>query len=143
MSAERNLFIMRNLYMGLMAETMARYAKARALEEIEQEKRSKSLAMGETNAEVLGVTTVTEAFTGPASVVECASWGITETDDRVKAVCKSCKLMGMCKKLNTPSPCRMYCLNPIEGMVKTLNRDADFKVESTLWDGNSCVVKVS
>ena len=142
MSVDRNLFIMRNLYIGLLAETMARYAKAGVLEEIEKEKRNNSLAMGGTNAKVLGATTLAEVFTGPASVVECASWDVTQTAGGVKAVCTGCKLVGMCKKLNTPSPCRMYCLNAIEGMVKAIKRDAEFNVESTLWDGASCIVEV-
>jgi len=143
MNTDKHLFLMRNLYTGLLAETMARYAKAGILNEIEKEKKALSLASGEKNAQMLGVTKPEEAFTKPASIVDCASWEITGNRNGQKAVCSGCKLAAMCKKFGTPSPCRMYCLNGIEGMIKALNPEALFIVKSTLWSGENCTVEVT
>ncbi|MFC1693013.1 hypothetical protein ACFL1R_05875 [Candidatus Latescibacterota bacterium] len=143
MNTDNHLFLMRNLYIGLLAETMARYAKAGILNEIEKEKKTLSLASGEKNAQMLGVTKPEEAFTKPASIVDCASWEISINRNGLKAVCVGCKLAAMCKKLETPSPCRMYCLNAIEGMIKALKPEAVFNVKSTLWSGKNCTVRVT
>lgn len=143
MNKDKHLFLMRNLYTGLQAETMARYAKAGILNEIEQEKEVLSLASGEKNVQMLGVTKPEEAFTVPAAIVECASWEISNNKNGFTAVCSGCKLAAMCKKFETPSPCGMYCLNPIKGMIKALKPDAMFIVKSTLWSDANCTVEVS
>jgi hypothetical protein len=46
------------------------------------------------------------------------------------------------KKMNAPAPCSLYCLDPMEGMVKGLDPQADFSVEETLWNGEKCRVRV-
>ena len=143
MNTDKHLFLMRNLYTGLLAETMARYAKAGILNEIEKEKKALSLASGEKNAQMLGVTKPEEAFTKPSSIVDCASWEISINRNGLTAVCVGCKLAAMCKKSETPSPCRMYCLNAIEGMIKALKPEAIFIVKSTLWSGENCTVGVT
>lgn len=143
MNTDEHLFLMRNFYTGLQAETMARYAKAGILNEIEKERKALSLVSGERNAKMLGVAKPEEAFTKPASIVDCASWEITGSRNSLIAVCNGCKLAAMCKKLETPSPCRMYCLNAIEGMIKALKPEALFNAKSTLWSEENCTVEVS
>ncbi len=143
MNIDRNLSLMRGLYISLLAETMVRYARAGALEEIENERRSTSLASGEMANQMLGVTTPAEAFTTPASIAECAAWEITEIKTGLVASCQGCKLIQLCRNLDAPSPCRMYCLNPIEGMIKALIPAARFEVKSTLWSGDNCTVEVA
>ncbi|MBW2561487.1 MAG: hypothetical protein JRE40_11625 [Deltaproteobacteria bacterium] len=143
MNTDRHLFIMRNLYTGLQAETMVRYVKAGILGEIEKEKKLLSLASGEKTAQMLGVTRPEEAFTKPAAVVGCAVWEIDGGGNGLKAVCNGCKLVAMCKQFGAPSPCGMYCLNGIEGMIKALKPEASFMVQSTLWSGENCTVDVA
>jgi hypothetical protein len=143
MSTEKHLVLMRNLYMGLQAETMARYAKAGILGETEKEKKALSFASGGKTTQMLGVTKPEEAFTKPSAIADCASWDIAGDGNGMKAVCGGCKLVAMCKQFGTPSPCRMYCLNPIEGMIKALKPEAVFMVKSTLWAGENCTVEVT
>jgi len=143
MDINKKLFIMRNLFAGLQAETIARYAKGGILNEIEKERMELSLASGEKNAKILEVTEPVEAITIPASIVDCASWEVTRNKDGLIAVCEGCKLAAMCKKIGTPSPCRMYCLNAIEGMIKVLKPEAVFIVKSTLWSEENCTVEVA
>ena len=103
MNTDKHLFLMRNFYTGLQAETMVRYAKVGILNEIEKEKKALSLASGEKNAQMLGVTKPEEAFIKPASIFDCASWEVTRNRNDLKAECSGCKLAAMCKKLGTPS----------------------------------------
>jgi hypothetical protein len=49
----------------------------------------------------------------------------------------------MVKKAGGPSPCRLYCLDPLEAMGKGLAAGAGFDVEETLYDGGQCRVRVS
>jgi hypothetical protein len=143
MKSEEKLEIMRVLYTGLQAESLMRYAKADIFDEIAEERIGLSLASGIRSIQMLNVKNPADAFTRPASVVECASWKITEIDDSLIAVCNGCKLVDICKKMGTPSPCNIYCLSPIEGMIKALKAEASFQVKSTLYDSNNCTVKVS
>ena len=143
MNSEQNLSVLRSLYTRLQAETMLRYARAGILNDIETDRIKLSLASGENNAQMLGVTKPEEAFTEPAAIVDCASWEISSNRNDLIAVCVRCKLAAMCKKLETPSPCRMYCLSAIEGMVKALEPESLFTVESTLWSGKNCTVEVA
>jgi len=142
MNNDRHLQLMRNLYTALQAETMARYGKAGIVPEIEEEKRGQSLASGAKNAQMLGVSEPEEAFSVPAAITECASWDIVSMDNGLSATCRGCRLIGMCKAVSTPSPCRMYCLNPIRGMVEALRPGARFEVQSTLWESDRCHVEV-
>ena len=71
---------------------------------------------------MLGVTKPEEAFTKPAAIVDCASWKISRNENGLIAVCVGCKLAAMCKRLKTPSPCRMYCMSAIEGMIELRNQ---------------------
>lgn len=143
MKYNQYLAIMRNLYTGLQAEALLRYSKAGILEDIENEKRVLSIKNGSQNAAMLGISNIKDAFLIPSAIVECATWEITEGNDTLFAVCRGCKIAALCKKMEAPSPCNLYCLNPIEGMIKALNDKIDFKVESTLWDSDNCVVKVT
>jgi hypothetical protein len=143
MKIEQYLSVLRNLYTRLQAETMARYARAGILNDTEKDRVKLSLASGESNTQMLGVAKPEEAFTKPAAIVDCASWEISSHGNDLIAVCVSCKLAAMCKKLETPSPCRMYCLSGIEGMVKAVKPESVFTVKSTLWSGKNCTVAVS
>jgi hypothetical protein len=45
--------------------------------------------------------------------------------------------------MDAPSRRRLYCLDPMEGMVNRLKKpEAEFVVEETLWDGGKCGVEL-
>jgi len=46
------------------------------------------------------------------------------------------------KRTGAGSPCEIYCLNPLEGMIKGINPDSVFEVKETLWEGKECSVEV-
>lgn len=142
MSAEKNLFLIRNLYTNLQAEVLGRYEKAGILKEIEMEKRVQSHTYGKMFCDMLGVSEIKEAFLRPSEIVQCAVWELKEEVNSLEAVCKGCKIASICKKEGNVSPCNMFCLNPIEGMIKGLKPDARFNVESTLMESDKCKVIV-
>ena len=143
MTNEQKLSAVRRLFTTLQAETISRYSKAGIFADIERERIELSLALGENNAKMLGVTKPEEAFTIPSAIVDCALWDISSNGNCLKAISSGCKLAAMCKKLEAPSPCRMYCLSAIEGMIKALKPAALFTVKSTLWSGTNCTIVVT
>lgn len=143
MTDKQDITILRNLFTGLQAETISRYAKAGILNDIEGERVELSLASGEKSCQMLGVTRPEEAFLRPAEIVECASWDIASNENGLNAISSGCKLAAICKKLETPPPCSMYCLSPIEGMIKALKPEANFNVRSTLFSEKNCTVEVT
>ena len=142
MNDAQKLSVLRNLFTRLQAETISRYAKAGVLNEIEEERRILSISSGKISAQLLSINEPEEAFSSPASIIDCATWRITNNEKSLTAVCTGCKLAAMCKNLYTYSPCNMYCLNPIEGIIKALKTDVEFKVKSTLMSGDNCFVEV-
>jgi hypothetical protein len=52
-------------------------------------------------------------------------------------------LCAMAKRLGAQSPCNVYCLDPMEGMVRGLNEKAVVTVEETLYHGAQCRVRIS
>jgi hypothetical protein len=51
-------------------------------------------------------------------------------------------LAAIAKNTGAPCPCSIYCLNPMEGMVKALTPNARYEVRETLWAGENCRVEV-
>lgn len=143
MKTEEKLQIMRNLYTGLQAETILMYEKAGVLESIEKEKRELNLKNGKGNCVFLGIENIKDTFLKPSEIVKCAQWELDEGQNKLTAVCRGCKLALMCKNMNLKSPCRLYCLNPIEGMIKSIKPDALFSVESTLIGADKCKIEVT
>ncbi|HBE80934.1 MAG TPA: hypothetical protein DDW65_24570 [Firmicutes bacterium] len=71
-------------------------------------------------------TSIKEVFTVLSDIFGCADWNITSTEDGFKAEASRCMLCAFAKKMNSASPCHIYCLNPMEGMVKGLNPNYSF-----------------
>jgi len=59
------------------------------------------------------------------------------------ATARRCLLCGLVKKAGGPSPCRLFCLDPIEGLVRGPAPDAEFDVRETLFEGSECRVRVT
>lgn len=55
------------------------------------------------------------------------------------AVCMFC---AMAKKMGAQSPCNIYCMDPMEGMIKGIAQGLTYDVLETLWSGSRCKVEV-
>lgn len=97
---------------------------------------------GKTKAAQFGITRPEEVFCRLTEIFGCARWEITAEAGGFAAETKSCKLCAIAKSIGAPGPCDLYCLDPMEGMVKGLAPELQFAVVETLWDGSKCRVEI-
>jgi len=142
MELDKKLECLQMIYAGVLADAVNHFGKAGILEEVTAGKRDMQMAAGKATVQNFGITAPEEAFTITADIFGCADWTVTHGENSFAAEASRCVLCTMAKKMNAPSPCRIYCLNPLEGMVKGLNPELEFRVEETLWDGAGCRVIV-
>jgi hypothetical protein len=143
MDTHKTLQLVQLTYAAALADATAEFAKEGVLEKVVERKRAEQMATGKMRAQ-FGVSTPEEVFTRLGETFDCARWTILhENDGGFIAEARACKLCAIAKKMNAPAPCALYCLNPMEGMVKGLRPQADFHVEETLWNGEACRVRIS
>ena len=136
------LQMLRTFYAGALADSVLRFDKKGILDEVTAEKRREQLAGGKARAAQLGIADAQQVFEVLSGIFGCADWRTEATDSGFTATASRCMLCAFAKKLGTQSPCNIYCLDPMEGMVKGLEEGAQFQVESTLWAGGQCSVTV-
>jgi hypothetical protein len=143
MDAKKQVQVLQLAYAGALADTVLQFSRQGVLARVVEHKREEALANGRARTTQFGVTTLDGVFSTLAEIFGCAPWTISEGGaDGFVAVSKSCRLCAIAKKIGAPSPCRPYCLDPMEGMIKALKQDASYQVEETLWDGGQCRIKV-
>lgn len=142
MELEKKLKCLQMFYAGALADAVNHFGKAGILEEVTALKRQSQLLTGKSGAQSLGITTPEEVFTVLAEIFGCADWKVIRLEKSFAAEATGCMLCATAKKMNAPSPCLIYCLNPMEGMVKGLDPEFRFEVTGTLWDGKNCRVVV-
>ena len=142
MDLEKRVQILEFAYAGVLADAVQCFAKEGILEKVTEEKKKVQMALGKQQAERYGVQKPEEVFTKLSEIFNCASWEISCEGDRFIAESKVCKLCAIAKKMGTSSPCYIYCLNPMEGIVKAINPDSIYEVMETMWDGQKCRVAV-
>jgi hypothetical protein len=113
------------------------------LEKVTEKRRKEQILFGAEKAKNFGVSSPEEVFTKISELFNCTFWKIKEDNKGFLAKANSCKLAAMAKEVGAGPPCDIYCLDPIEGMLKGLNQDYQIEVEETLWQGKKCKVKVS
>ena len=140
---ERKIRALQMAYMGVLADSILRYGRAGILDEVTKQKRDEQMKTGSALAGILGVREPKQAFQNVQDFFGCADWVYEDTGTGFTAVCTSCTLLALCKKTGAGSPCRIYCLSPIEAAIKGVKLDAEFTVTKTLWDDARCEVNVS
>lgn len=132
------------VYAGALADTVLRLGNEGVLEKVTQQKRAEQLAGGKARAAQLGMTSPDEVFTRLADLMGCANWTV-EADEGggMTATASRCMLCAIAKKMGTQSPCHIYCLDPMEGMVIGLDEGAEYAVQSTLYEGDQCRVVIT
>jgi len=138
----KKLQMLRTIYAGALADSVLRFDRKGILDEVTAEKRREQLAGGKARAAQLGITDARSVFEVLSGIFGCADWKTETTEDGFAATASRCMLCTFAKKLGTQSPCNIYCLDPMEGMVKGLDEGAEFQVESTLWADGQCRVSV-
>jgi hypothetical protein len=143
MDDAQHIRILQYTYAAQLADSVSRYAGAGILDQVTTERRSARLANGAAQAAQLGVSTPGEAFTVSARLFGCADWTVEEDGGgALVATAGRCLLCSLAKKAGAPSPCRLFCLDPLEGLVQGVRPGAGFDVLETLYDGERCRVRV-
>lgn len=133
--------LLQTVYAAQLAETAFHYSKYGILKEIEESKREYQLKNGAMKASQMGINFKEEVFTKLRDLFGCANWVVDNEKKIAKAT--GCMLCSIAKKMGSEKPCNLYCLDPMEGMVKGLNSKSKFDVKTTLWESNECYVDFS
>ena len=142
MENEKKLQILQFTYAGVVADAVLQMGREGVLEKVTQQKKREQMLTGRMKAEQFGITRPEEVFLKLSEIFNCASWEIISEQEGFTAEAKACRLCGLAKKIGAQRPCNLYCLDPMEGMIKGLNDDLSFVVRETLWDGQKCRVEV-
>jgi hypothetical protein len=129
-------------YAAMLADATYQFGKEGVLESVIERKRKEQLEMGAQKATRFGIQSAEEVFTQLSVFFRSATWQIRPKEEGFCAKNRVCILANIARQLKAPSPCRLYCLDPMEGMVRGLEPGASFNVEETLWEGNECRVDV-
>jgi hypothetical protein len=139
MQAEQTLQIVRMTYAAALADAVKRLADEGVLERVTAKRRAEHLANGASTAKQFGVSKPSDALRRTVELFACADWRVCDDEGGgFSAVASRCTLCAMPKRLGAASPCRIYCLDPIEGMVRGLEPDLRVEVSETLFEGEAC-----
>jgi hypothetical protein len=143
MEMNQKVQILQAVYAGALADATLQLGKEGVLAQVTARKREEQLKTGQVRAAQFGITRLEDVFLKLAEVFGCANWSIeNNSGNGFTAHSSVCKLCALAKKIGASSPCHLYCLDPMEGMIKGLNPEAKYTVEETLWSGTKCSIKV-
>lgn len=143
MNNEVKLKVLQNIYANVLAESVYYFENGDNITLVEKEKRERNMKMGKILVEQFTMNTPKDVFRWSAEIFDCADWEVNEKEKITTATVKGCRLCNYAKKLGAKSPCKIYCLNPMEGMVKGIDSEFKFEVLETLWNGEKCTVKIT
>jgi hypothetical protein len=142
MELEKRVKILENTYAAVLAEAVTIFTKFGILDKVTAIKAQRNDAVSKMQVANFDIHSEQEVFTKLAEVFNCAIWEINPHEEGFTATATGCKLCALTKKLGGNSPCDIYCLNPMKAMINTINPEAQFIVNSTLWDNAKCEVTI-
>jgi hypothetical protein len=142
MELEQKVKLLQVVYAGALADSALRMGKEGILDKVTSEKREEQMLTGKVRAAQFGIGKPEEVFTRLAEIFGCANWTVESDNEGFTAEATGCMLCAMAKKLGAQSPCNIHCLDPMEGMIRGIDRDLTYKVLETLWSGQKCKVDV-
>ncbi len=150
MDSAQHIRLLQLTYAAQLADAATQYGRAGIIDEVTAQRRTQRLATGAAQAAQMGISEPQAAFTSSAALFGCADWTVSQASNGgdgpaagFVATAGRCLLCGLVKKAGGPSPCRLFCLDPIEGLVRGLAPHAAFDVRETLYDGEQCRVRVA
>jgi len=139
---EQKLKTLQMYHAAALADSVLRYGSSNILDAVTKQKKDEQMKAGGILAERFKVKEPCDAFTKTAEIYGCADWVCQKTDTGFTAKAARCMLCSISKQMGKYSPCAVYCLSPIEAMIKGIAPESEFKTESTLWEGDNCTVHV-
>jgi|LAHS01.1.fsa_nt_gb predicted ArsR family transcriptional regulator len=142
MELEQKFKLLQAIYAGALADSVLRMGKEGILEKVTSEKREEQMITGKFRTTQFGIEKPEEAFLKLSELFGCANWAVENESGGLTAEATKCMLCAMAKKMGTQCPCNIYCLDPMEGMIRGINPNFTFNVIETLWSGQKCKVNV-
>ena len=139
---EQKLKTLQMYYAAVLAETVTHYGENGILDKVTKHKQAEQMKNGAESAMRFGVKEPRQVFQKVQDTFGCSNWKCTDTEDGFIAVATSCMLCAISKKMGNFSPCQIFCLSPIDAMLKAISPKAGFSVMDTLWDSNECRVNI-
>jgi len=142
MDLESRMRVFENVYVGVLVDAVKYFSKEGILGKVSEDKRSEQMLLGREKAKQFGIEKQEEVFTRLSEIFNCSVWEISQESYGFSAETSACKLCALDKRLSTESPCNIYCLDVMEGMVKGLVQNSKFVIKETLWCGRKCKIDV-
>jgi hypothetical protein len=143
MDSNKQVQILQMAYAGVLADAVLQFGREGILSSVTERKHQEQFNTGKVLVAQFGITKPQEVFLKMSELFGCAKWDIVNSPTGgFIAQNSNCTLCAIAKKIGSLSPCHIYCLNPMEGLVKAVQNDAVYTVAETLWEGHRCIVKV-
>jgi hypothetical protein len=138
MNEQETLRLLRIMYAGVQADAATQMERSGVLEQVTARKREEQMQGGAARARQLGITEAAGVPTALSEIFRCADWKVTPMDAGFAAETRACMLCAIAKNTGGACPCRISCLDPMEGMIRGLDPSLSVSVFETLWEGKTC-----
>ncbi len=142
MELEQKFKLLQAIYAGALADSVFRMGNEGILEKVTSEKRDEQIKTGKYRAAQFEINKPEEVFLKLSELFGCANWVVESDNENYKAEATKCMLCAMAKKMGAQSPCNIFCLDPMEGMIRGIAQNYRFDVNETLWSGQKCEVNL-
>ncbi|MDW7657253.1 MAG: L-2-amino-thiazoline-4-carboxylic acid hydrolase [Bacillota bacterium] len=142
MEMEKKIKVLQGMYAGVLADSVLRMGQAGILEQVTEDKKVEQMLSGKMRVTQMDITKPQAVFEVLSEIFGCTNWKIIEMDTGFKAEATGCMLCSLAKRMGAQSPCQIYCLDPMEAMVKGIDSHASFTTHETLWKGKACNIEV-
>lgn len=142
MELEQKLKLLQIIYASALADSTLRLGGEGVLDKVTLKKREEHMMTGKSRADQFGICKPEEVFEKLSELFGCANWTIKSNGEGFTAEATGCMLCSIANKMGAQSPCNIYCLDPMEGMIKGIDSGLTYDVVDTLWSGQKCEVKV-
>ena len=129
MDTAKHVQILQMAYAWALADTLLQFQKECVLARVTERKHVEQLATGKLRLTVFGITKPEEVFLKLSEIFGCARWEIVNNSaESFRAQSSSCTLCAIAKKVGAHSPYNLYCLDPMEGLLKAIAPPAVYTV---------------
>ncbi len=142
MGKDDRLQLLQTSFIAVVTDSLSQYGNEGIIESVTERKKETQFKNGKKNADFYGLSCTEDIFTKFCEIFDNTTWNIEKTPNGFTAETSACKLYSMARQFDTPSPCRIYCMNALEGMAKGLEPESEFNLVETLWDGKRCRVEI-
>lgn len=142
MDLEQKVKLLQTIYAGALADSVFRMGNEGIFEKVTSEKKEEQIKTGKYRAAQFGIEKPDEVFLKLSELFGCANWAVESDNEDFKAEATKCMLCAIAKKMGAQSPCNIFCLDPMEGMIKGIDPNYRFDVTETLWSGQKCEVNL-